>query len=405
MSVTSISSSNASLYAYQWNNQQLQGSVASNAANSSSKNTNAYSYEGTSTVSSMVQLAKFAMEAMGVSSNDRVTFKQIEDYKRTLEAEFSTQLNDAIQNTNISDSAAFTVSLSAEGNIQISSSHEDQAKIQAFFDVNPTYVKNLRQTLDESGFEGDVEFSVSSTGAINSVASKPITEEIELKNTPIGSGAIQNLQSQGIVVTESIFIRVDGTAIVFEGNHPQEAELEQYIRNNPQHAAEIKASLEGQGLSVNSVVVIDANGRVSVTVSKPDPVADEKAAALQEFLQNKGIGEDIKRSLKNMGIAEDVDFRLTVVDGKVVVNSTHPDADKVQALIDSSEEITKAYLQVDALAGLEGARKAMQIDPTAMRKRIQMESLVAWWDQTGTSSIGTFSSGNLSSFTGVNSVA
>ncbi len=402
MSISGISS--ASLYAYQWNSQQLQGTV-SNTNNASSKATNAYSYEGSSTISSMVELAKYAMEAMGVSSNERVTFKQVEDYKKQLEESFSTQLNSAIQNTNVSDLASFSVAISAEGKVTINSTHADKAKIQAFFDVNPSYVENLRTTLDDNGFKGDAEFSVSPTGDILSVTSKPIVQEIKLEENPAGSSIIQALQNQSIVVAQSFSVRFDGTALVLEGEHPNKAEIEAYLAANPQHALEVKESLEGQGLAVDSVVVINANGTMTVSTSAPDPEADAKALELQTFLQEKSIGENIKDSLENMGIDENIDFRLTIVDGEIVVNSSHPDADKVQALLDSDEDLTKLYLQIDALAGLEGARKSMQIDPAAMRSRIQMESMAIWWDQTGTSSIGAFSSGNLSSFTGVNSVA
>ncbi len=401
MSVSSIYSSGSSLYAYQWNNQQLQGSVSTSSSSSSSS---AYSYEGASTVSSMVELAKYAMEAMGVSSSDRVTFSQIENYKSELENTFSKELNEAIGNTIVSPSAYFTVSMSDTGSVTIDTAHDDEALVQAFFDTNPSYRENLRQSFDEAGFTGQVEFTVGADGSIVSVTPQTVTEEVEWEDSTMGSSIIEGLKTQGISLPQSFSVRFDGTAVVMEGESSDAEAINAYLASNPNIASEIRSTLESQGQSVNSVVIINSSGIVTSKTTFTPEQNVEQAEELQNFLQEQDVGDDMKNRLENMGIDPNIDFRLSVVDGKITVNSSHPDADKVQALLDSSEELTKAYLQVDALAGLEGARKSMQIDPAAMRSRIQMESMAAWWDQTGASSIGSFSSGNLSSFTGVNSV-
>ncbi len=402
MSVASISSSNASLYAYQWNNQQLQGAVSSSTSSSSSAN--AYTYQGASTVSSMVELARYAMESMGVSSSERVTFSQIENYKSDLEASFSQELNDAIAKTIVSPSAYFSVTVGETGAITVDTAHDDEDLAQAFFDTNPSYSEKLRQTLDEAGFTGPVEFSVSSTGEIISVQPAMTTEEVTLEDATFGTSIIEGLQSQGVTLSQSFSVRFDGTAVVMEGESAEGEAIAQYLRDNPTLASDIKATLESQGLSVNSVVIINSSGIVTSKTTFATNESTQEAEDLEKFLQENNVGNDMKNRMESMGIDQNIDFRLTVVDGKVVVNSSHSDADKVQALLDSNEELTKTYLQIDALAGLEGARKSMQIDPTAMRKRIEMESLAAWWDQTGAASIGSFSGGNLDTFTGVNSV-
>ncbi len=404
MSVSTISSSNASLYAYQWNSQQLQGTVSSGSTSSSAASS-AYAYEGASTVSAMAELAKYAMEAMGVSSNDRVTFQQVENYKAQLEDEFSKELNEAIQNTIVSPTAYFTISMSDTGAVTVDTAHEDEALIQAFFDTNPSLKENLRQSLDDAGFTGDVEFTVSSTGDIMSVTPQSTTEEASYPESTLGTSIIEGLQQQNVTISQSFSVRLDGTAVVLEGSHAEADAINQYLQSNPNIASEIKATLESQGQSINAVVIINASGVVTSKTTFTSNESTEQAEKIQSFLQEEDVGNTIKDRMSNMGIDPNVDFRLTVVDGKVVVNSSHPDADKVQALLDSDEELTKTYLQVDALAGLDAARKSMQIDPTAMRKRIQMESLATWWDQTGTSSIGDFSAGNISTYTGVNSVA
>ncbi len=404
MSVSSLSSMNSSLYMYQWNNQQLQGSV-STSTSSSSNASSVYSSDISSSISSMVELAKYAMDAMGVSSSDRVTFSQIEQYKSELESSFSEELNAAIANTIVSPTAYFSVSLSDTGALTIDTAHDDEALIQAYFSTNPAYAENLRARLDEAGYTGAVDFSVNSAGEIVSVTPQTVTEEQELTDATFGTSIVEGLASQGVNLTQSFSVRFDGTAVVVEGDSTESAAVNQYLQDNPNIASEIKATLESQGQTVNSVVIINSAGVVTSRTTFTPQENTQEASDVQDFLQNNDVGQEMKNRLDSVGIDPNVDFRLTVVDGKVTVNSSHPDAEKVQALIDSSEDLTKKYLQIDALAGLEGARKSMQVDPSAIRSRIQMESLAAWWDQTGTDSIGSFSSGNLSSFTGVNSVA
>ena len=78
MSISSISSSYTSAL-YQWQNQQLtsSGSTSSQSSTGSSLSSLLGSYSITSQVSSMVELTQYAMDAMGLSDDSRVTFNQI----------------------------------------------------------------------------------------------------------------------------------------------------------------------------------------------------------------------------------------------------------------------------------------------------------------------------------------
>ncbi len=404
MSIASIGSSNTSLYAYQWNNQQLQGSVGTSR---STVNASAYSFNGLSTISSMVELAKYAMDAMGVDSNERVTFSQIEKYKQELEDNFSKNLNENIENTNISDQVYFTVSLDADGKATIISSHEDQDKVQAYFDIYPEVTNALRNELDLAGFEGTVQFSVNASGVITSANSSQGTYSKELENSTIGTDIIEGVKTADEEITEPFTLRVENSALVLDdSDHPNATAIEEFLADNPALLDDLTASLDEIEIDLansNMRMYIDDQGKVRIEYID-ESENTESNTSLQEFLNEKNVGNDIKTNLKNIGIDPDIDFRLTVEDGKIVVNSDHPDAAKVQILLDKNPELTKDYLQVDALAGLDGARKAMQIDPTALRKRIEMESMATWWANTGTSSIGAFSGGSLSSYAGINSI-
>ncbi len=401
MSISSIGSSNASLYTYQWNNQQLQGS----SSNSSSATT-AYSYGGTSTVSSMIELATYAMEAMGVSSSERVTFSQIEKYKTQLEEQFSESLNASIQSTNIDEHAHFTVNLDADGEVTVNSTHADKAKIQAYFDIYPEMATNLREELDAAGFEGEVQFSVGATGAISSVISVPKTTTAELEESTLGTNIVDELTTDEEEIEPFSLTFNEGALSLSDEEHEHSEAITQYLNDNPTLSADLKAQLEAANITADEANIrinIDAEGKVSVEYTEENTDADEEQA-LHDFLVEQNVGNDLKTNFKNLGIDPDIDFRLTVEDGQIIVNSSHPDAAKVQILLNKSEDLVKDYLQIDALAGLDGARKSMQIDSSAMRNLIEMENMSKWWASTGTTNVGSFTGGTLSSYAGVNSI-
>ena len=80
----------------------------------------------------------------------------------------------------------------------------------------------------------------------------------------------------------------------------------------------------------------------------------------------------------------------------MTIGGTHPDIAKIQKVFDSNAGLVKTYSQIEALSGLDQARAAMNISPSAMRKSLQMESLaVAWWSGGMSNSyFGTYSGQN-----------
>ncbi len=396
MSISSIGSS-YSAYTYQWQNQSLQGSTSNTTASSSTSN--AYSYDGASTVSSMIELVQYAMDSMGVGGDERVTFNQVDKYKQEMESEFSAELNARIAATNVASDASFTVSLGADGKIWVDTTHADKQKIQNYFDTNPSIGSDLLKSLEDSGYDisGNVKFNVSSIGTISLVSSKNNTLQSAFEdNEVLGANLIKDL-------TEKEFNLENGIKLSYSEGvlSSSDEKLQAYLDEHPELASEVKAILEESEVSEDTSISlsIDDQGEISVNSS-----LDSDDMSLERFLIENAVGTDIKDGLKNQGIDKDIDFSLSVVDGRVVVNSSHPDAAFVQAILDADENLSKAYMQIDAIAGIEAARKSMQIDPSAMRKRIEMESMATWWASTGTSNIGTFSGGNFSTMSGVNSV-
>ncbi len=403
MSISSIGNS-YSAYAFQWQNQSLQGATANPDANASNSTSTDMTYAGASTVSSMIELVEYAMESMGVTGNQRVTFSQVETYKQELEKEFSQELSARIEATNIDNDAFFNVTLDTDGKILINSAHADKSKIQSYFSANPNFGTDLLKSIEQAGYDVSepIQFNVSSSGTLAMVSSNQSSLESAFAgNATLGTGLIEDLENEDLLFEENLDLNFSNGSLTVNSENKNAEALQAYIDANPALADEVKAILESEGKSDldNINLSIDSNG--NITVDAPLEKTDE---SLESFLVQNLVGQNMKAGLKTHGIDPNVDFRLSIENGKVVVNSSHPDAALVQALLDSDEELTKAYMQIDALAGIDGARKSMQIDPSAMRTQLEMQSMSTWWAQSGTSTFSSYADGSLSSMTGISSI-
>ncbi len=403
MSISSVGNS-YSAYTFQWQNQSLQGSSTNPAASTSTSTSSNFSYQGASTVSSMIELIQYSMEAMGVSENERVTFSQVDAYKEELSKEFSKELSARITATGVNTDAFFSVTLDTEGKILINSAHEDKAKIQSHFSSNPNFGTDLLKSIEQAGYDVSepIQFNVDGTGAVSLVSSSQSALQSAFEgNNVLGAGLIESLELEELLFEEDLELNYNNGALTVNAESENASELQAYIDANPNLAAEVKAILEGAGKADLENLNINIDNKGNISINAPLENNDE---SLESFLIQNLVGQDMKTSLKSHGIDPNVDFRLSIENGKVIVNSSHPDAALVQALIDSDEELSKTYMQIDALAGIDAARQAMQVDPSALRTQIEMQSMSTWWAQSGTSSFSSYADSSLSSMTGISSI-
>lgn len=389
---------------YQWQRQQLQGMSSTGSSRSSSTGSTGYSQ---SELGSLVELANYAMNAMGVGRNERVTFGQIQKYKEQLEQEFSKTLKAGLDSVGIDTTQSLELTLSKDGALQVSGNHPDKAAIQELLNSNPELGKSIRNGLDELGISEDTSFRLrmDSSGIIKVVN----TGENKLQkyfddNKNFGTDIRKDLETLKVDVKTPFQLTMDENgALQVKGDHPDKEKIQQYFDEHPEVAGQIREQLEEMGLEYGDVhLAMGTDGAVSA-----ENVVTEDIKKLQQYFnENLSHGKNILEKMNNSGIDPDINFQLTMdEDGNLVVISDHPDKDKVQKFFDEHPELAKKYEQIQALANLDSARKAMQISPSAMRKRIQVESLASWWDTSGnsTSSIGDFMGGDLAFYNGLNS--
>lgn len=122
---------------------------------------------------------------------------------------------------------------------------------------------------------------------------------------------------------------------------------------------------------------------------------------LEEDFDNK-----VAEGLEKLGLSPDIEFAIQVNnDGSgVTIQSDHADRAKIQSFFDDNPELVKTYRQIEALAGIDDAREAMQISPSAIRKRLQIESMVAWWANSGNTNsyFGNYANNSFSLLSGLN---
>jgi len=312
-SVSGVSSYTSALY--QWQNQKLSTSTSdsSSASGSSSSSSSLSKLLSGNTMSnqlsSMVELTKYAMNAMGLKSDSRVTFSQITKYREQLNTEFNTAVSEGLAKLGVSDPSGVTFTLAADGSLTAASGNaNDQANVQAWLKKNTTIAKDLRTALTTAG--------ISSSTAVS--------------------------------------------------------------------------------------MTVDSSGKLTAASS-----ADSSSkAAIQAVLDKSTLGKTLSTGMQSLAVSSDAKFTLqSNEDGSVTVQSSDAATKAaVQSFFDNNPALVKKFNQIQALSGLDDARKAMQVSPSDLRKRIEVESMAAWWSGSGNSSnsFGTYADGSLSMLSGLN---
>lgn len=405
-----MSISGLSVYAnnsrYQWQATQNAGSTSSGSRTQNALSSLTSSYTSmTSQVSGMVELVQYAMKAMGLSDDSRVTFSQITKYQQQLEKEFDASLKDALEATSLSDIAGLTFTLSTDGKLTAAgSTDEDTKKAQSYLDEHPELTEKLVQNLKDAGLEltENLKFTLSSTGEFSLASGSThdlqslLDEQAELVDD-----LRDGLAGSNVSLDDLSLVFDDAGNLVAADDNPQAYDINNWLRQHNELESLLKKTLEEKGIALSGVSLsLPKDGGMSIDIA-----SDNSEEVRQALRDQKELGKEMYDGLAGLGIDPDITFSLQVEsDGSVTINSSHPDADKLRQLFTDSPELTKQYAQVQALAGIEDARAALQIDPSAMRTRLQMETIASsWFSNQSTNSFGTYSStSGLSLLAGLN---
>lgn len=101
----------------------------------------------------LVSLTRYAMDAMGLSNDSKVTFTQLNKYREQQEEEFNAALKRELGKVNISTIPDFTININGDGTVTINSQSEHQQTLQKIFDENPELVKTYQKIEALSGID------------------------------------------------------------------------------------------------------------------------------------------------------------------------------------------------------------------------------------------------------------
>ena len=299
---------------YQWQNQKLSTSTSGSSSSSSGSSSSTLSQmlggnNISSQLSSMVELTKYAMDAMGLESDSRVTFSQITKYREKLNTEFNTAVKEGLEKLGVSDPSSVTFTLAEDGSPTATSANAtDQANVQGWLKGNAAIGKDLRTALTTAGISG----------------------------------------STGVSMT------------------------------------------------------VDSSGKL-IAASSTDSA---NKATIQAVLDNSKLGSTLNTGMKSLAVSSDAKFTLKANENGSISVESSDGATKaaVQKFFDNNPALVKKFGQIQALSGLDDARKSLQVSPSDLRKRIEVESMAAWWAGSGStgSSFGNYSNGSLSMLSGLN---
>ncbi|MDD3685076.1 MAG: hypothetical protein PHW09_14530, partial [Desulfovibrio desulfuricans] len=243
-SISGVNSYTSALY--QWQNQKLSASTSGSSSSTSSTSSTLSQLLNQSSVSSqlssMVELTKYAMDAMGLDSNSRVTFNQITKYREQLNTEFNTAVKEGLAELGVSDPSSVTFTLDSNGALTATSDNAtDQANVQAWLKENSTIGKELRTALTSAGVSSDtsVSMTVDSTGKLTAAGNTDSeilsTVQSVLNSSKLGQTLKNGMDSLSVGSDAQFTLQVnsDGDIVVESSDAATKAAVQKFFDDNP----------------------------------------------------------------------------------------------------------------------------------------------------------------------------
>jgi hypothetical protein len=167
-----------------------------------------------------------------------------------------------------------------------------------------------------------------------------------------------------------------------------------------------KASSYGSGSSaIHALSSVLSSIMDDMGLASGDKVSFQTLLSYRDKLQEE-FTAGIRKGLQEAGVADDANFRL--VSGPngsgIQVITDHPDKALIEKYIKDHPELVRQFEKLQSLHKLDEARQSRQIDIKAIRERIQMESMSAWWS-ADTSSFMAFTPQGAAFYSGINAIA
>lgn len=136
-----------------------------------------------------------------------------------------------------------------------------------------------------------------------------------------------------------------------------------------------------------------------------DTVSFRALAEYQKKLQST-FTEQVKTDLRKLGLDENTQFSLAAGANGSGVSVICDDAEAkavIEKYLKDNPDVVTGFEKIQSLNKLEESRKNRKIDVDAIRNRLQIESMTAWFSTNN--SLASFYSGGAAYYSGINAIA
>ena len=377
MSVGGISS--YSNYALQFQQYKTSGN-ASSSSSSSSRSTSAIgnAFANSSLIDQLTSSIQMAMNTLGLKAGDRITFNTLNEARQKMEDSFAAQVKKDLQALGVDENAKFNLVSDGNGGIRVIMDEGTSTSVK-----NYTESDSLDDLLKKLGFDDDVKFSLKSDGkgGFEVIADGTATKTASFKNLDTLKTMMEEL---GLDEDEdakfSLEADGEGGFKVVTDDEDLKAMIEDYLDENPEARENLLKDI-GLGDDKAFTLAYDGKGGAKVTTEE-----DIKSSIEQYFKDNPDEAEKI---LKEFNLTKSSDFTIAHEGEDSIKVTASYSGKEMKAIIEQylkdNPKMVDKFNEIQSLTNLEQARKAQALDPSTIRKRVQMESLVAWFAGEGMS--------------------
>lgn len=295
-----------------------------------------------------------------------------------------------------------------DGKLVVDGETENADAANAWLAEQDELTEELKKLVADAGTALDgLALILPASGSMTAEATPRNTEELRnslenaLAATDLGRSLRDGLKAEGLLgSTGSVHLTFDANGtLTVDGEMENADAINAWLAGQDEMAKTLRDACEKAGVKETTAsFALNAAGDVAVSLSE-QPASDREQlnAARKAFAKMGKEASALREGLAALSIDLNAEFTIKINDdGSVTIGGTHPDIAKIQKVFDSNAGLVKTYSQIEALSGLDQARAAMNISPSAMRKSLQMESLaVAWWSGGMSNSyFGTYSGQN-----------
>jgi len=376
MSVGGISSYNS--YALQFQQYKTSGNASGSSSSSRSNSAIGNAFANSSLIDQLTTSIQMAMGTLGLKSNDRVTFNTLNEARQKLEDNFAGVVKKDLQALGVNEDSVFNLVSDGNGGIRV------------IMDEGPaTSVKNYKESdslddlLKKLGFDDEVKFSLKSDGkgGLTVIADGDATKTANFKSLDTLKIMMEELGlDEDKDAKFSLEADGEGGFTVVTEDEDLKAMIEDYFEENPEARESLLKDI-GLGEDKAFTLAYDGKGGAKVTTQ------EDIKSSIENYLTDNP--DEVKAILKEFNLTKSSDFTISREGEDSIRVTASYSGKEMKAIIEQylkdNPKMVDRFNEIQSLTNLEQARKAQALDPSSIRKRVQMESLVAWFAGEGMS--------------------